>query len=537
MSLTDSTASSESISVASTASTTASTSISTQLPKEKDDHDHDQEPDLPPTLTTKKSKRELLDREKLHKKITRKHPEFELTYDMMLGIRTTVGKAESQPHRKLKTSDYNTEVKMRFPSEGSALTPAHEMRSFKFKDYAPEVFRNIRARFNIEAADYLLTICGDFQYLEFISNSKSGQFFFYSHDRRYMIKTISQNESKFLRKILPDYAKHILSNPNTLLNRFMGMHRVKPHKKKEVHFLIMGSVFYGTKFIHRTFDLKGSKQGRFATAGEKESLNCVFKDNDFLDQKIRIEVGPKKADLLKKQLAADVEFLRKLKIMDYSVLLGIHDGGAPVPSPPEPTPKSDSDLLFPTDKVDGMKIEVLKSPSSPDLKQVPVRRATSASSSPHSTDEKRVHRHTIGGSSEIPLPLEPGFRRQSTYGVPKRYNVHSSPIDIQFHAPAFEPIPVKELGEVKKRSDSAKSLAVNSVFSQDEGGCRGADKENKPTENYYYMGVIDILTTWGAKKKVESSFKSLKYDKTEISAVDPSLYAKRFLDFMNAAIQ
>jgi len=57
------------------------------------------------------------------------------------------------------------------------------------------------------------------------------------------------------------------------------------------------------------------------------------------------------------------------------------------------------------------------------------------------------------------------------------------------------------LKEVKKRADSAKNLAVNSVFSQDEGGCRGADKENKPTDNYYYMGVIDILTTWGAKKK------------------------------------
>ena len=31
-------------------------------------------------------------------------------------------------------------------------------------------------------ADYMLTLCGDFNYIEFISNSKSGQFFFYSHD-------------------------------------------------------------------------------------------------------------------------------------------------------------------------------------------------------------------------------------------------------------------------------------------------------------------------------------------------------------------
>ena len=88
------------------------------------------------------------------------------------------------------------------------------------------MFRAIRARFNINAADYLLCVCGNFQvsntadnhlrvradhavdlmqYLEFISNSKSGQFFFYSHDRRYMIKTVSSGECKLLRQILPSY--------------------------------------------------------------------------------------------------------------------------------------------------------------------------------------------------------------------------------------------------------------------------------------------------------------------------------------------
>lgn len=79
------------------------------------------------------------------------------------------------------------------------------MRDFKFKDYCPEVFRRIRARFDIAPDDYILSVCGNFQYLEFISNSKSGQFFFYTHDRRYMIKTISKGEAKFLQKILPAY--------------------------------------------------------------------------------------------------------------------------------------------------------------------------------------------------------------------------------------------------------------------------------------------------------------------------------------------
>lgn len=62
---------------------------------------------------------------------------------------------------------------------GSDITPAHLMRDFKFKDYAPLVFRAIRAIFSLDPADYLLCVCGNFQYLEFISNSKSGQFFFF----------------------------------------------------------------------------------------------------------------------------------------------------------------------------------------------------------------------------------------------------------------------------------------------------------------------------------------------------------------------
>lgn len=158
------------------------------------------------------------------------------------------------------------------------MTPAHAARDFKFKDYCPEVFRHIRARFDIDPAEYLLCVCGNFEFLEFISNSKSGQFFFYSHDRRYMIKTVSQGESKFLRKILPEYYAHIMAHPNTLLTRFFGMHRVKPHKKREQHFLIMGSVFYTQRTMDLVFDLKGSSQvGRnFSLESETNNFAKFF---------------------------------------------------------------------------------------------------------------------------------------------------------------------------------------------------------------------------------------------------------------------
>ena len=34
------------------------------------------------------------------------------------------------------------------------------------------------------------------------------------------------------------------------------MHRVKPHKRKPMYFVIMSSVFYTDKHIHEVYDLK-----------------------------------------------------------------------------------------------------------------------------------------------------------------------------------------------------------------------------------------------------------------------------------------
>jgi 1-phosphatidylinositol-4-phosphate 5-kinase len=56
-----------------------------------------------------------------------------------------------------------------------------------------------------------------------------------------------------------------MENPNTFITRFYGMHRVKPHKSDEKHFIIMGSVFNTPLYVHVVYDLKGSSQGRSAT--------------------------------------------------------------------------------------------------------------------------------------------------------------------------------------------------------------------------------------------------------------------------------
>jgi len=47
-----------------------------------------------------------------------------------------------------------------------------------------------------------------------------------------------------------------------------------------------------------------------------------------------------------------------------------------------------------------------------------------------------------------------------------------------------------------------------------------------------YLGIIDILQEYNVKKKVEHAYKSLKFDPLSISAVEPKLYSKRFIGFL-----
>jgi 1-phosphatidylinositol-4-phosphate 5-kinase len=91
---------------------------------------------------------------------------------------------------------------------------------------------------------------------ELASAGKSGSFFYYSRDYRFIIKTIHHTEHKFMRKILKEYHDHVSSNPDTLLCRYYGLHRVKlPHGRK-IHFVVMGNVLPPNKDIHETYDLK-----------------------------------------------------------------------------------------------------------------------------------------------------------------------------------------------------------------------------------------------------------------------------------------
>ncbi|TXT05055.1 hypothetical protein VHUM_03875 [Vanrija humicola] len=254
------------------------------------------------------------------------HRNYVLMYNMLTGIRVAVSRCQAKIRRPLVEEDYLASHKYSFDMLGNELTPSAKY-DFKFKDYAPWVFRELRDdHFHLDPADYLLSLTAKYILSELGSPGKSGSFFYYSRDYRFIIKTIPHHEHAFLRSILKDYHEHVRTNPHTLLSRFYGLHRVKMPRGRKIHFVIMNNLFPPHKDIHETYDLKGSAWGR-ETSAEKLAANpkTVLKDKNWVNRGRTLELGPEKRALFTEQLRRDMEFLRKINVMDYSLLVGIHN--------------------------------------------------------------------------------------------------------------------------------------------------------------------------------------------------------------------
>jgi 1-phosphatidylinositol-4-phosphate 5-kinase len=200
-------------------------------------------------------------------------------------------------------------------------------KQFEFKEYAPDVFLKLRHHFGISQEAYMKSLASEDLYLDFQTNSKSGQFFFFSDDRFFMIKTLTQQEVLWLMNCLSQYYEHFIAYPKTMLVKFMGLYRVKvPRKRKmrKVHFVVMRSTFDTALPMHKKFDLKGSQIGREASESDKKKLFPVLKDKDLKKSGIRFFFQPERAEFLK-QLESDCKLLTNLNMMDYSLLIGIFD--------------------------------------------------------------------------------------------------------------------------------------------------------------------------------------------------------------------
>ncbi|XP_022129295.1 phosphatidylinositol 5-phosphate 4-kinase type-2 alpha isoform X2 [Pieris rapae] len=200
--------------------------------------------------------------------------------------------------------------------------PSH----FKVKEYCPLVFRNLRERFGIDDLDYKESLTRS-QPIPDESSGKSGAKFYQSYDRLFILKTLTSEEVERMHSFLKHYHPYIVErHGKTLLPQYLGMYRLTVDGIE--HYLVATrNVFSNHLNIHKKYDLKGSTVDREASEKELEKELPTLKDNDFIKQGVRIDIGDAAKEKLLETLTADVEFLTKLHLMDYSLLLGVHECG------------------------------------------------------------------------------------------------------------------------------------------------------------------------------------------------------------------
>ena len=273
------------------------------------------------------------------------NPNLKLVINIMIGIKSAVS--------KIGDVGKNIDLKIPYLFPVDNLGVYEEINRFKYEqnnydgvikckfyDFAPKIFYNLRSLYGILNDDYLkslgpenflcnLIITKNKSLKEICSSGKSGSFFYYSYDSKYLMKTIPESEFNKFKDMLQDYYLYMYEHPQTLLQRFFGLYMCIFNDIK-MHFVVMNNVFNTSLQIHYKYDLKGSTYKRISRKCkeinyESYDFDIAMKDIDFTDRKEKIDISPYDKRTLCSEAHNDSKFLSDHNINDYSFLIGVHD--------------------------------------------------------------------------------------------------------------------------------------------------------------------------------------------------------------------
>lgn len=369
---------------------------------------------------------------------------------LMWGVNHTIGELmHVPPPGLLLPDDFKAFSKIKVDNHcfNKDNMPSH----FKIKDYCPNVFRNIREQFGIDQYEYLASLTSyepEAEQQEGVSGSSSSSGLFVSCDRKFVIKVIDSEAVAEIHSILKQYHEYVVkTNGKTLLPQYLGLYRITVDGN-ETYLLVMRNIFSGKYNIHKKYDLKGSTIQRQASEKEKSKDLPTLKDNDFLEDNSKLILPAEAKKQIMCLLKNDTEFLTKLHLMDYSLLVGIHD----------------------------FEIAALEEINQHQVSAVYALDSDSA-----------------GEELAAPTPPESPIPSSGAFAA------HSAGLNIDDE---FFAIP----------------------------SCREFSKKF-----IYFIGLVDILTYYGVKKRTASAAKAVKYgsEAENISTVKPEQYARRLLEFVN----
>lgn len=332
--------------------------------------------------------------------------------------------------------------------------------NFKVKEYCPLVFRNLRERFGINDSDFLKSLTVP---PRSINPLRGGANYYLSADRLYVIKTLTTEEVEEMHHFLKQYHPYIVDrHAKTLLPQYLALYRLTVDNM-ESYMVVIRNVFSAHLKVHKKYDLKGSRVDREASDKEREKTCPTLKDNDFLADGVKINIGEEGKEGLMETLGADVDFLSKLNIIGYSLLLGIHD----------------------------------------------MDRAMEDALDAQADEEEDDEEYDSAGSGGVALtpPESPNTGRKISSSL-----------------------------MVSQASRIDPNLDIYAIPSRAAGAAAGTVSGPK---HIYFLSIMDVLTHYGIKKAAAKAAKTVKYgaDVEGISTAEPEQYSRRFLTFVNDAIE
>lgn len=110
---------------------------------------------------------------------------------------------------------------------------------------------------------------------------KSGSFFFFSYDKKLLIKTMTTNDFKAFMAMFREYFDHINVHRDSLMARIYGVYQVTMGDQNPEYLILMGNTKEcPDSHVKCMFDLKGSMVKRLVKNAEKMKNTFALKDQN-----------------------------------------------------------------------------------------------------------------------------------------------------------------------------------------------------------------------------------------------------------------
>jgi hypothetical protein len=207
-----------------------------------------------------------------------------------------------------------------------------DQHEIKILEYAPDIFHNILKADKISYEQIIESFNLESNIINLskfaASEGQSGSIFFHTHDKKFIIKTISSSELNAMKdNLLLNYYKLLTENTFSILTRIYGLYTLKIGISV-VHMVLMENIFpYESDYVLYKFDLKGSYIGR-KTKNLFQKKDVTLKDIDYCElssNRSDIKLSFLKNDIIKikKTFISDLKILEKGNLMDYSFFICI----------------------------------------------------------------------------------------------------------------------------------------------------------------------------------------------------------------------